>query len=197
MSLRSKHSILGRLNLDGIYNAFLGLPPQQQTIAMIAVAVGLIIIILLPISLASGKIGKMEKKLGLSQKEMGSIVHEIEDYGRMKEQLKEMEGRIKSGYDASLSTTLESLASKAGINENIESIKERPIVPSELFDESIVEVRVAKVTLPQLIDFLYSIENNKNKLLRVKDIRLKTRFDNKSLFDVSFQVSTYRLQQEG
>ena len=119
MSLRSKHSILGRLNLDGIYNAFLGLPPQQQTIAMIAVAVGLIIIILLPISLASGKIGKMEKKLGLSQKEMGSIVHEIEDYGRMKEQLKEMEGRIKSGYDASLSTTLESLASKAGINENI------------------------------------------------------------------------------
>jgi len=58
-------------------------------------------------------------------------------------------------------------------------------------------VRLSKVTLPQLIDFLYSIEYDKTRLLRVKELRLRTRFDNKQLFDVSFQVSTYRLQQEG
>ncbi len=197
MVLKGKYSFLERLNINSIYNVFLGLPPQQQTIAIAGAAVALALVILLPISLASGRISKLERSYSQSKKEMGNIVYEIEDYNKMKDRLKVMEEDVKKGYDTSLSTTLENLGGKSGIKENIESIKERPIVPSELFDESIVDVRLSKVTLPQLIDFLYSIEYDKTRLLRVKELRLRTRFDNKQLFDVSFQVSTYRLQQEG
>jgi len=197
MVLKGKYSFLERLNLNSIYNVFLGLPPQQQTVAIAGTAVALALIILLPISLASGRITKLERSYSQNKKEMGNIVFEIEDYNKMKDRLKVMEEDVKKGYDTSLSTTLESLGGKSGIKENIESIKERPIVPSELFDESIVDVRLSKVTLPQLIGFLYSIEYDKTRLLRVKELRLRTRFDNKQLFDVSFQVSTYRLQQEG
>lgn len=197
MAVRSKYSFLERLNINSLYNMFLGLPPQQQTIAMVGAGVILLIIILLPISLASGKIGRMDDSLKQSNQQMGDIVYEIEDYDKARDRLKQLETSLKSGFDTALSTTLESLATKSGIQDNIESIKERPIVPSELFDESIVEVRISKVTLPQLIDFLYSIEYDKNKLLRVKDLRMRTRYDNSQLFDVSFQVSTYRLQQEG
>ena len=197
MVLKGKYSFLERLNLNSIYNVFLGLPPQQQTVAIAGAAVALALIILLPISLASGRITKLERSYSQNKKEMGNIVFEIEDYNKMKDRLKVMEEDVKKGYDTSLSTTLESLGDKSGIKENIESIKERPVVPSELFDESIVDVRLSKVTLPQLIDFLYSIEYDKTRLLRVKELRLRTRFDNTQLFDVSFQVSTYRLQQEG
>lgn len=197
MVSKGKYSIIERLNINRMYNLFLSLPPQQQTLAMIAVGFVLLIIVLLPISLASSKIGRMEKSLNQSSEEMGSIVYEIEDYDEAKNKLKLMEDGLKSGYDTALSTTIENLASKQGIQGNIESIKERPIVPSELFDESIVEVRVNKVTLSQLVDFLYSIEYDKTKLLRVKELRMRTRYDDAQLFDVSFQVSTYRLQQEG
>lgn len=193
----SKFSFLERLNINAIYNMFLGLPPQQQTIAIIGAVVAIVFIILLPISLASGKIGKMDKSLKKSRSEMGNIVTEIDSYNAMRETLKSTEASLEKGYDTALSTTLESLASKAGIKENIESIKERPVVPTELFDELIVDVRVSKVTLDQLIDYLYSIEYDRSKLLRVKELRMRTRFDNRQLFDVSFQVSTYRLQKEG
>jgi len=196
MSLKSKYSFLERLNINTIYNAFLGLPPQQQTIAMVATAVVLVILFLLPISLASGKIGKMDRKLKLNNKEMGNIVYEIDEYNNMKARLKKTEDSLKKGYDSQLSTTLENLAEKVGIQENIQSQKEKPVAPSELYDESIVEVRLSKVTLPQLIDFLYSIESDRKKLLKVKDMRMRTRFDNKQLFDVTFQVSTYKLQGE-
>lgn len=196
MALGSRYSFLERLNINSIYNVFLGLPPQQQTFAMIGAGLLLLFIILLPISLSSGKIGRMEKTLKRSNQDMGSIVFEIEDYDKAKSQLKTMEEGLESGFDTALPTTLESLASNAGIQENIDSIKERPVVSTELFDESVVEVRLSKVTLKQLIDFLYSIEYDKKKLLRVNELRMKTRFDDKQLFDVSFQVSTYRLQQQ-
>lgn len=194
MLFKNKYSILEKLNINGIYNSFLSLPPQQQTLAMIAAVVVVVMIVLLPISLTSSRINKMAKQLNTSEQEMGNIVAEIEQYNASRAKLKEMEDSLKAGYDTSLSTTIESMASKTGIKENIESIKERPVVPSELFDESIVEVRLLKVTLPQLIDFLYSIEYDRTKVLRVRELRIKSRFDNKQLFDVTFLVSTYKLQ---
>jgi general secretion pathway protein M len=197
MSSKGKFSFLERLNINTVYNMFLGLPPQQQTIALVASIVAVVFIILLPISLASGKIGKMDKSLKKNREEMGSIVSEIDSYNDMRGKLRSMESSLEKGFDTTLSTTLENLASKEGIKENIESIKERPVVPSELFDESIVDVRISKVGLEQLINFLYSIEYDRSKLLRVKELRMRTRFDNRQLFDVSFQVSTYRLQREG
>lgn len=196
MSLKSKYTFLQRVNINEVYNLFLGLPPQQQTLALIGAGLLALFIVLLPISLASSKIGKMEKNLNLSKNEMGNIVYEIDDYSRKKSQLEAIEGGVKTGFDTALATTIESLAQKAQMQDNIESIKERPVAPSELFDESSVEVRISKITLQQLINFLYSIEYDKDKLLRVKDLRIKTRFDNKQLLDVSFQVSTFRLQQE-
>lgn len=197
MALKDKYSFLERLNIGSLYNTFLGLPPKQQTLAIVAVAVMLGFIVLLPISLASGKIGKMDKQLKKNREDMGNIVAEIEEYNSMRDKLKEIETSLESGFDTALSTTLESLAAKAEIKDNIESIKERPVVPSELFDESIVDVRISKVTLDQLINFIYSIEYDRTKILRVKELRMRTRFDNAQLFDVSFQVSTYRLQREG
>lgn len=195
MSVKSRYPFLERLNLSSLYNIFLGLPPERQTLAIVGGIVALSFIILLPISLSSSKISNMEKLLGKHKKEMGDIVYEIEEYDRAKTRLEMMTENLKTGFDTALSTTLESAAGRIGIQGSIESLKEKPVVPTELFDELAVEVRLSKVTLEQLIDFLHSVENDRSKLLRVKDLRMKTRFDNKQLFDVSFQVSTYRLQE--
>ena len=140
MSLKSKYSFLERINVNAVYNYFLGLPPQQQTMSLIGAVVGLVIIILLPISLASGKIGRMESSFNKSKQEMGNIVYEIDDYNQMKSKLASFEDSLKTGYDSTLATTIENLAEKSGMQDNIDSIKERPIVSTELFDESIVAV---------------------------------------------------------
>ena len=67
------------------------------------------------------------------------------------------------------------------------------MAPSEMFDEASVDVRLKRVRLEQLVSFLHAIEDQPDKLLRLRKLSIKARFDKKQDLDVSFTVSTYRL----
>jgi hypothetical protein len=58
------------------------------------------------------------------------------------------------------------------------------------YDEDAVEVKMQKVNIIQLITFLYELEYSP-KVLRVREMHLDTRFDNKELFDAKILVSKY------
>lgn len=193
MALKAGSISLDRLKVQNLYNAYLGMQPREQTMALIAAAVILVLIVVLPVMVASGKIKKLERSIDEGNSQLKNITREIDDLNEAKVQLKQVEGTLAGGFDASISTTLETLAGKTGIKDRIDSLKEKPAAPSDLFDEASVDVRLKKVTLAELIDYLYSIEQNPERLLRLKRLEVKPRYDNKKEFDVSFQVSTYRL----
>jgi hypothetical protein len=195
--MKSKYAIFERFNLESLYNTFLGLQPKEQMIAMIVGGIILLVIIIMPVSLAGSKISKLEKSISTGTDQINDVVREIGEYNKEKSKLVAVEGLLKAGYDTSISTTLENLATQSGIKENVESLKERALVPSEIFDEASVDVRVSRVTLAQIIDFLYKIEGEKSKVLRVKQIQIKPRYDNRKLLDTNFTVSTFKLSSEG
>ncbi|MBI2091822.1 MAG: hypothetical protein HYT75_02340 [Deltaproteobacteria bacterium] len=197
MSLKSKYAVLERFNIETLYNTFLGLQPREQIIAMIVAGIVLIVVIIMPISLAGSRISALEKAIFTSRDQINDVVREIGDYNREKSQLNAVESQLRSGFDTSISTTIESLASQSGIKESMESLKERPLAPSDIFDEASVDVRIARITLEQLVDFLYKVEGEKGRVLRVKQLQAKPRYDNRKLLDVSFQVSTFKLSGEG
>ena len=186
-----------RLNFEALYNTFLGLQPREQMVALIGTGVAVLIILGLPLSLASSKLGSLETQITQGRDKERQIVRELERYQQLQQQLKGAESQISKGFDSTITTTMETLADKSGIKDRIENIKERGSTPSELFDEVSVDVRITRVTVPQLIDYLYNIEHHPQLFLKVKQIQIKRRFDNKQLFDVSFQASTYRLQGAG
>lgn len=192
-----KSQSLSRLNLEALYNTFLGLTPREQTFSLVGAAVALLLLIGLPISLASGKLSDLESAIEKGQENRRQVMRAIETFSQMQDQLKGVETRFQGGFDSTITTTMETLATQAGIKDRIDSLKERPSVPSELYDEVSADVRLTKVTLSQLVDFLFKIEHHPKLLLRVKQIQVKPRFDNKQLMDVTFQVSTYRFQQQG
>lgn len=193
MALKSGSISLNRIKLQNLYNTYLAMTPREQTIALVAAAVILVLVVILPVMVASGKITKLERSIDEGTSQLKNITREIDSLNEAKVQLKDVEGTLAGGFDASISTTLENLAGKAGIKDRIDSLKEKPAAASDLFDEASVDVRLKKVTLNELIDYLYSIEQSPEKLLRLKRIEVKPRYDNKKEFDVSFQVSTYRL----
>lgn len=197
MSLKSKYVILERFNIETLYNTFLGLQPKEQIIALIVAGVLLVLVVIMPISLAGSKISGLEKTLSTGREQINDVVREIGDFNREKAKLTSVEAQLKSGFDTSISTTLENLATQSGLKESVESLKERPLVPSDIFDEASIDVRIARTTLPQLVDFLYKIESEKAKVLRIKQMQIKPRYDNKKLIDASFQVSTFKLSGEG
>lgn len=195
MARFSRYSFLKRFNWETFYNTFLGLAPREQLFALIGVSLLVLFLVGLPLSLASTKLSSLETQIQEGHEKQREISRRLEQFQQLKAKLKAIESQLEKGFDATISTTLTNLAGEAGIEDRIQNIRERGATPSELFDEITVEVQLAKVTVPQLIDFLYKVEKHPQLLLRIKQIRIKRRFDNKQLLDVQLQASTYRLQQ--
>lgn len=193
MDLKLGNISLDRLKLQNLYNVYLGLAPREQTIALVGSIVVAVLVVTLPIFLASNKLSRMGKDIEDAHGRIKQIMYEIDKLNDLKAGLAEVESKLEGGFDAAISTTLESLAGENGISEKIDSLKEKPVAPSDLFDEASVDVRLKKVTLQELVNFLFAIEQNPQKLLRLKQLELKPRYDNVKEFDVSFQVSTFRL----
>ncbi len=193
MSLKVGSLSLERLKFSNLYSAYLGMSPREQTMALIGAAVALILVFVLPVTVASGRIGKLEREVQQGKGHLRDIIRAIDSYNRKKATLSQMQKSLAGGFDSSISTTLESMAEQSGIKEKIDSLKEKPTSPSDLFDIASVDVRLRRVSLEQLVDFLYRIENQPDKMLRLRQLSIKPRFDNKQEMDVSFTVSTYRL----
>lgn len=195
MALKSKYSFLKRFNFGALYNAFLGLNPREQMFALIGAGVVILLVFGMPLILTSSKLSSLENEIVEGREKQREILKRMEQFQSQSQKLKEIEAKIAKGFDATITTTMATLAEKVGIKDRIENIRDKGARSTELFDEISVEVKLVKITVPQLMDYLYQIEQHPDLVLRISQIRIKRRFDNKQLLDVMFEVSTYRLQQ--
>lgn len=193
MVLKAGTFSLERLKVANLYSAYFGMSPREQTVALVGAAVVLILIVVLPIAVASSRIGRLEREVAEGRRQFKEVVRAIDAYDRKRNQLVGLQQQLAGGYDQSISTTLESIAEQNGIKDRIDSLKEKPAATTDLFEEASVDVRLKRVLLQQLVDFFYAIEHHPDKMLRLKQLSIKPRFDNKQELDVSFTVSTYRL----
>ena len=90
----------------------------------------------------------------------------------------------------SLLSFIEDLAKKENIRENISSVKPKKIPLGEEFVENMVEIKMDDISLAKLVDFIFKIESS-GHLLKVKRIRIKTRYDDRDLLHVTLQVTTF------
>jgi Tfp pilus assembly protein PilO len=184
---------LEKLKLENLYTIYFGMTPREQTMALIAAAVVLVLIVVLPVWAAGSRIGRLEREVEQNKKQFKEVVRAIESYNRRKADLAGLQQSLAGGYDASPSTTIEGIAERFGMKDQIDSLKAKAGAPSEIFEESSVDVRLKRVRLEPLVNFLQAIENDPDKLLRIKTLSIKPRYDNRQELDVSFTVSTYRL----
>ncbi len=182
-----------QLKFDNLYNQFLGLQPREQTMALVGAGVGLFLLIVVPIWLASGRLDKLQRSLEQGQKSMNEIVRAIDDYNKKKADLTGLENKLKSGFDANANVTLENLAKQANIEYDIRA-KSTP-VPKDLYNENSIEVNLKKVSIKQLIDYMYQIEYGPNRIMHIDKLRLKPTYGNRQQLDAKFDVITYQLQE--
>ena len=70
-------------------------------------------------------------------------------------------------------------------------MKPKKIPLNESYDENLVEVQMENISLTELVDFIHKIESS-GHLLKVKRLRVKTRYDDRNLLNVTLQVTTYK-----
>ncbi len=191
MAKSGKYSLKERLNIEELYNTFIGFAPREQILTGVGIGLVLLLLILIPVFCASSKLGKLQKAIDSNEKNATKVADKIAELQVAQGKMKALESRIRPKSQVQLTTKLESLATQSGIGQNIDSLKEAPGTPGEDFEEVVVQVRLSRLSLSQLIEFLYGIESQQDLSLQVKRLQLKPRFDNRQQFDANFDVSTF------
>ncbi len=191
MAKSGKYSLKERLNIEELYNTFIGFAPREQILVGVGIGVVLLLLILIPTFCASSRLGKLEKAIESNEKNVTKVVDKSTELQQAQAKMKGLESRIRPKSQVQLTTKLESLATQSGIGQNIDSLKEVPGTPGEDFEEMVVSVRLSRLSLSQIIEFLYGIESQQDISLQVKRLQLKPRYDNRQQFDANFDVSTF------
>ena len=118
-----------------------------------------------------------------------------EEYRYSRDILANVSGSMKEEKEALISVAEKALV-RNGIDRRSFSIKgTNPSGRGKGINrERAVLVKINKVPVPRVLNVLYTFQKSKT-LLKVSDLRIKTRFDNPNLTDVSFRLSTFSFSE--
>ena len=169
-------------------------PREKMFLTLGGSVLGLFLVYMLGINPVLENYENMKRRITQKELELKELLKLKGEYVQNREMFEDIKGQLEKGKDSfSLLSFLETSADRQDISkDNIASMKPRTIPINETYSEALVEVRLDKVTLEQLIDYLYQFLNSKYKI-HIKQIRIKTRFDNPMYHDVVFTASTIEL----
>ncbi len=110
----------------------------------------------------------------------------------LKDQYLEMQKRLQQAQAIAakrgpLLTEIENLTKRANLSGKMVSLKPQAGVQTEEFKESIVEIKLDNVTLYDIVNYLYQLEQDG---LRIKKLNFKPRYDNPKLLNSTILVSS-------
>jgi len=112
------------------------------------------------------------------------------EYRSLQASLTEIERKVASSdADISLLAAMENNARKLGLAERIASMKPFTNELDSGMVQSSVEMRVEKIDLKGLVEFMEAIENGPGMAVTTR-LRIKTRFDDPALLDSTILVTT-------
>ena len=180
-----------RSKLTAIGIAFDRLSAREQVMVMFIV-VGLSALI---IGLASYSIradlGRRESRIAAKTKQLQELASLQADYQRRLNEQKGLAEEIRKNNEIRLLSYIEEVSKKADIE--LGNAQERSGEPTgtELLREEAAEVVVKNVSIDRLHGFLEKLESG-NRLVRVRRLKIKTRFDNAKRLDAVVTVGTWK-----
>lgn len=140
-----------------------------------------------------GRLSELDARIARRQVELGQLAALRAQYAQLKAQVDQVEARIAEARGTfSILSFLEGQAVRLGIRDRIASMRPQTTPLFDRYRETAVEVRLERVSLNQLVNYLYQLEATPQRLV-IKRLNIRTRFDNPAQLDVTFQVATYEL----
>lgn len=113
-------------------------------------------------------------------------LHEAEtmraEISRLRQQLSGFESQRRAGRP--LFSQVENLTKQMGVREQLLSMRPQPETVQGGFRQQLVEIRLERVTLSQLVGFLHAAEY-RSQGIQVRSLRVRPRFDDRSRLDVN------------
>ena len=137
-----------------------------------------------------GAIAGSEKSL----RELATLGVEYGVLRQRSEEIRRVIERRPPGF--ALFSYLEKRAGDAGVKTNIKSINPLKSAPEGAYEETAVEMRLEKLTMKQLTDFLYLVESRED-LVRIRKLSGGKMKESPEYLSVSIQVFTYQPMPPG
>ena len=170
----------------------MNLSQREQRVLLGAGILFVLMLLYLGVDSILDRYQKLEDKIVTKRGEVEKLSRLRTQYMEAHRQLEDIKAKLdqmERGF--SVLSFIEDLANKENIREKIGSVKPKKIPLNDTYDENIVELNIDNVSLQELVDFIYQVENS-GQLLKVKRLRIKTRYDNRDLLNVTLQVTTYK-----
>jgi len=134
---------------------------------------------------------RMQNSVAAQEKNLQDIVRLSQEYKALEQDSETLTQRLASRPgNFTLFSFLEKAAGKAGVKNNIKYMKPSASTGKGPFKESLVEMKLERITLKQMVDYLKLIESP-DDIVSVKRISVQTNKKETQYLDAILQVLTF------
>jgi general secretion pathway protein M len=165
---------------------------QRRTVAAGLVLVGVVLLVQFIIAPYIDARQKIRSAIAASEKALREMTTLGAEYGILRQRSEEIQRaseRRPPGF--TLFSYLERRAGDAGVKTNIRSLTPLTLAPTGAYDETAVEMKLDKLTMKQLTDFLYLLESPE-EMIRVRRISVVKMKESPEYMSALIQVFTYQ-----
>jgi hypothetical protein len=180
-----------KARLDAISAAFERLSQREQVMVLF------LVVALLGIFLGFGGF-LVKRDIDLRKKRIAAKIEKLKELGELKVDYQRrltdqnrLAADVKKNQSLRILSYLEDLAKKSNVDLGNAAERSGPATGSDQVKEEAAEVMVQNVSLDRLYEFLRQIEQG-NPLVKVRQLKIRTRFDNKEMLDASITVGTFK-----
>lgn len=159
------------------------LEPRER----IVVIAGLIVLVLLSVwfvllSPYFETMAKLDRKISALERNLTAAEKMRDQILVLRQQLATAGSRNQGNRP--LFSQVESLTEQTGVRDQLLSMRPQPVTVQGEFRQQMVEIRLEKMSLAKLVKLLHAVEYRSNGV-QVKSMRVKPRFEDRSLLDVN------------
>ena len=155
------------------------------------------VLIYLTVFSFTSAVSSLEKKVLVLENDLQRVGELKTEYNISSKQLKKL---VKvNPKQGPLISTVEKILLEENVDRKKFSIKDRNKRnkdTEEIYNEKSVDVTIKQIPLGKMIDVLYAFQS-KTSYLKVKGLRVRTRFDSSNSVDLFFMVSTFEFKDVG
>jgi len=167
------------------------LSPEQRIVVGVAFVVGGVLILFMIFLRGYGAVGDLKSQVATQQAELSKVAQFSTGFQQHSRDIKRIQSEIRRRPKTfTLKGFVTDQIGRAGIaQETVSSIKDEVLPPKGDLQESIVNIKLSKVSLKRLTNLIYSIERSQN-VTRVKELHIKLRSDDNRYLDSNLTIST-------
>jgi len=129
------------------------------------------------------------KTMSKLDRSLASLERQVTTASTMRDQILQLRQQLatagpKNQAGKPLFSQVESLTEQTGLKQQLLSMRPQPATVQGDFRQQLVEIRLEKIALAQLVKLLHAIEYRSGGV-QVKSMRVKPRFEDRSVLDVN------------